>query len=106
MSRPERLRLFLAVSVPDALLDRLEDRTRDLRGTWPSARWAARENQHVTLKFLGPTEAPMLAAVKEAIGEVAHAHGPVEVALSTAGVFPSRTRARSCGLVWTTPPAC
>ncbi|MDQ4142794.1 MAG: RNA 2',3'-cyclic phosphodiesterase [Actinomycetota bacterium] len=90
----ERLRLFVAVSVPGPLLARLEERTRELRAAWPSARWIPRENQHVTLKFLGPVEAPVLAPVKETVRAVAEDHAPAYLTPSFPGVFPSRTRAR------------
>jgi RNA 2',3'-cyclic 3'-phosphodiesterase len=90
----ERLRLFVAVSLPGSYLEWLERKTRELREHWPSARWAAIANQHITLKFLGSTPSDRLEAIRKVCGLVAGSHRPSEVRLSALGVFPSSKRVR------------
>lgn len=94
MSDVERLRLFAAVSLPGRHLEWLERKTRELKESWPSARWAATANQHVTLKFLGSTPADRLEAVRNACGLVAGSHRPATLRLSALGAFPSSTLVR------------
>jgi 2'-5' RNA ligase len=70
----ERIRLFLALRLPDAVVDRLLAWTRDaLHGARP----VARENLHVTLAFLGHRPAGELAAIAGELGAAAAASGPI-----------------------------
>jgi RNA 2',3'-cyclic 3'-phosphodiesterase len=59
------LRLFVAVWPPEAVLDTLDALARP---QVDGLRWTARDQWHVTLRFLGPVEAtePVLAALSEA----------------------------------------
>ena len=56
-ARPEAkpLRLFVAIEVPDGAKDAVARAFAPWREAHPRARWTPRENQHVTLKFLGRT---------------------------------------------------
>jgi 2'-5' RNA ligase len=49
------LRLFIAITVPDAVKDEIEKAQRELRAAVPGdfIRWTKREQFHLTLKFLG-----------------------------------------------------
>lgn len=78
----------------DEHLDWVGERTAELRDRWPQARWTPRENQHVTLKFLGSTPPERLDDVISACGEVAAIHAPGPLAPAQLGVFPSTKRAR------------
>ena len=88
------LRLFVAVSLPVGHLERVEAATEDLRALWPAARWMKRENQHVTLKFLGSTPPERLDDVRDAVARVARGHEAQTVELSQLGIFPGPRRAR------------
>ena len=94
MTDQKPVRLFVAASVPESELVWLAEQTVGLRERWPSARWTALENQHVTLKFLGSTPPDRLAAVEAACAGVAEGIEPSELALEGLGVFPSSNRAR------------
>lgn len=63
-----------------------------LRPRVPEARWVPRVNLHVTLAFLGQTEAAD--AIASALSRVAAAHPACDLALGGAGAFPSPRRAR------------
>ncbi len=91
----ERLRLFLAASVPEEQLRWLGDAVRELReDLWPEARWIPASAQHVTLKFLGATPEERTAEVAARCRAVAAAHRPAELRLGELGVFPRPGAAR------------
>jgi 2'-5' RNA ligase len=92
-----RLRLFVAATVPHELLQSVADEMQPFRSRFPHARWTDVDNQHVTLKFLGWVGGEALGSVTSACASVASAHAPAPLALGELGAFPSRTRVR---VVW------
>jgi 2'-5' RNA ligase len=94
MKSEERLRLFIAVSVPIDLLETLGRAVSDLKSALPDGRWARVENQHVTLKFLGSSPVVTVAEIESAIGDAAQTHGPAQLRLTHLGSFPSNRKAR------------
>ena len=95
-SRPEAtpLRLFVAVEVPEAVRVLVEEVVAPWRERFPRARWVPRENQHVTVKFLGTTWPRLVETVTRAVGEVAARHAGFETRAVELGAFPSVRRAR------------
>jgi RNA 2',3'-cyclic 3'-phosphodiesterase len=96
-ARPEAkpLRLFVAIEIPDAVKDTVEEAFASWRETFPKARWVPRENMHVTLKFLGRTW-PRLADWVPAQVEAAAAEvEPFPARLRGVGSFPSAKRGRA-----------
>lgn len=98
-SRPEAkpLRLFVAIEVPDHAARVLAGAIEPWRAAFPKARWAPRENWHVTLKFLGRTYPRLLEWVPARLAEVAAEIVPFRTLLTGLGAFPSPGRAR---VVW------
>lgn len=94
MSPSERLRLFVAVDVPQEHLSRIEELTADVGGSLRSARWTPIQNQHITLKFLGATAPELVVDVVKVCTEVVRAYRPFQVWLSGLGAFPNSRRAR------------
>ena len=47
------MRLFVALSPPQAALAELERAVAPLRASWPGLRWVGSDLWHVTLAFLG-----------------------------------------------------
>jgi 2'-5' RNA ligase len=92
-----RLRLFIAVSVPEKHRTQLARQVEPLREQLPDARWARLESQHITLKFLGWVDEVLRAPVEVAMAAVADRHAPSEIGLEGVGAFPNRRRAR---VVW------
>jgi 2'-5' RNA ligase len=90
VSGDERLRLFLALRLPDDVLDAVERWQRDhLR----EARAVRREHLHVTLAFLGHRPAGELEAILGALREAAAGAGEIRLA-------PARYReTRSVGML-------
>lgn len=89
-----RLRLFVAVDVPPHLLTAVEEAIAPYRSELTQARWVPRQNQHVTLKFIGWVADHHEGAVRARVEETAAAHGRATLSLEGFGCFPSRRRAR------------
>jgi 2'-5' RNA ligase len=71
----ERLRLFCALTLPDAVLDRLVQwQTGELSG---GERTVPRNNLHVTVAFLGSRPAANVGPVAAELGAAASASGPI-----------------------------
>jgi 2'-5' RNA ligase len=86
----ERLRLFLALRVPDDVLDDIE---RWQREQLPGIRIVPREHLHVTLAFLGHRPAGELEAIAGALRDAARGAGEIRLA-------PARYReTRSVGML-------
>ena len=77
VERDERLRLFLALRLPDDAVAALADwQARELQG---AGRIVPPEHLHVTLAFLGSRPASELPAIAEVLGEAAAAARPFEL---------------------------
>lgn len=95
-SRPEAkpLRLFVAAEVPEDVRAAVAHAVSPLRERFPKARWVPTPNQHVTLKFLGPTYPRLVEWVTATVGEVASRNVAFETRVRDLGVFPNARRAR------------
>jgi 2'-5' RNA ligase len=76
VSSDERLRLFLALRVPDDVLDEIE---RWQRSELPGVRLVPREHLHVTLTFLGHRPAGELEAIVGALRDAAAGAGEIRL---------------------------
>ena len=78
VSGDERLRLFLALTLPAATVDALADwQARELERGGQTARIVPRENLHITLAFLGSRPAGELPAILDVLGRAAADAEPV-----------------------------
>jgi len=101
----DRLRLFVAIELPDAWKDalgRLQDDMRRALARDPSLkdlrlRWVRPENAHLTLKFLGEVEPERLAAIERALAGAVPGPPGVELGLLRAGSFHDRRAPR---VIW------
>jgi 2'-5' RNA ligase len=88
------MRLFVAVPLPVPAAERVSRLLQDLRKRdWP-VRWVRDGGLHVTLKFFGEITPDRLDAIAEAVRLAARGTGLLELALGTAGAFPTLERAR------------
>lgn len=62
----------------------------------PGFRWVAADNLHLTLRFVGQSSPTLVAALREALGEVPF--GSFELTLGGAGTFGRGPRVRVCWL--------
>lgn len=95
-----RLRLFVAVELPDGAKESLAASMGQLRGLTPAGvRWVQPAGIHLTLKFLGEVDSglvePLLGALQEAAAGMDKAPFPLH--LDGLGVFPNRREPR---VIW------
>jgi 2'-5' RNA ligase len=99
MAEGEHVRLFVAVTVPEAVKSKMEEAQAELRCAAPERgiRWARREQFHLTIRFLGDVEAARVEALAEAIRGVCQGFGALHLRAERVGFFPD---ARHPRVVW------
>ena len=80
------------VSVVDTVRDDVERVAREPRS---AVRWVRMDGLHLTLRFLGPTDAARVASVAAAVRRAAQVLAPFHVTLGGGGAFPSPSRPRT-----------
>jgi 2'-5' RNA ligase len=90
----DAIRAFLALEIPDRVRSRLASAREELRRELPRARWTRPDGWHLTLKFLGETQRPVLADLVAELAARVRGLGAVTVDLGRTGFFPSSTRPR------------
>jgi 2'-5' RNA ligase len=78
------MRLFVAIPLPDEVLDALEHTQEGM----PGARWIPAENMHLTLRFLGEVGNAEFDDIMQALAEVVVPPFPLDIA--SVGHFESR----------------
>lgn len=102
------LRIFVAVPLPESLLERLGDVQHRLQGKVPhrSVRWVKPEGVHLTLKFLGDTPADEIPTIEDALTVVARNAPPFSLTAAGLGCFPSPSRPRVLWVGVDEPTGC
>jgi 2'-5' RNA ligase len=92
------LRCFIAIGMTDPikkeigkLLDIMQKHDVDIK-------WAAPENIHLTLKFLGSTPDALLPDIRESLSKILSSYKPFYIRIYGTGVFPNRKYPR---VIWT-----
>jgi 2'-5' RNA ligase len=98
-TRAAALRLFVAISLPDAVNDEIEKAQKEMRGALPGnfIRWTKREQFHLTLKFIGNMAGSRLAELSEALGTTCGQFAKLPLRTKGIGFFPDL---RSPRVVW------
>lgn len=87
----DRLRLFVAVEIPQRVRKAVDAAAAPLQRKAPDAKWTDPAHWHLTLAFLGWVEADRQSAVERACAAAAPDAGPFELALDrSAGMFGRR----------------
>jgi 2'-5' RNA ligase len=88
----ETLRLFIAVTIPPAVRQALANIRRPLEesGAPSSLRWVRPDGIHLTLKFLGATDAGRVGAITSALEDAAADTAAHELRIEGLGVFGGR----------------
>jgi 2'-5' RNA ligase len=94
MPQDRRVRLFVAIDVPDDVRDVVDHAVGPLRERFPTGRWVPVANQHVTVKFLGSTPPERVPVVVERLAAVASRHARFTTRAARLGAFPSARRAK------------
>lgn len=84
------LRLFVAISLPEAMKDEIEKAQRNLREALPGnfVRWTRREQFHLTLKFLGNVEDSRVAELTTALRKACGTFSQLRLRAKRIGFFP------------------
>ncbi len=91
------IRAFVAIAVPDAVLERCQEISHHLREMKLEGRFLRAESIHLTLKFLGNVEPEVVPGVVEVLKTTAQETAPFDLQVEGVGVFPHLTRPR---VVW------
>ncbi|MDO5107585.1 MAG: RNA 2',3'-cyclic phosphodiesterase [Coriobacteriaceae bacterium] len=86
------MRLFIAAELPQELLEALSETSARLRDAVPG-RYVPPSNFHVTLAFLGETDAARVAELAELLEDACAGFGPIPVSLGALGSFGKARRA-------------
>ena len=85
----ETYRLFIAAELPGEVKAALAAAQDRLRRGGPPVRWVAPAAMHLTLRFLGETDAALLPSLKAALRDTLATHHAIPLHLTAAGAFPS-----------------
>lgn len=89
-----RVRLFVAVALPEPVQEHLDSRTGPLRDSLTGWRWVPPAQRHLTLSFLGEVPEDRLASLDRRMRLAARRHEPFRLELAGLGAFNSARRAR------------
>src|SRR5258707_14478948 len=87
------MRLFVAVTPPQAALAELDAAAAALRADWPGLRWAGLDKWHVTLAFLGEVADERLADLQTRLARAARRHHALRLRIGRGGAVPSPAKA-------------
>ena len=90
MDDAARMRLFVAIPVPQAMKGVLQQVQGELQEVMPvkSAAWTRPENMHLTLRFLGGVNPDRVRALQERLKLTVAGFGPLRLVCERLGCFP------------------
>lgn len=93
------MRLFVALDLREDVRAAMRELIASLKPKARNARWVRPEGMHVTLKFIGHTDASNLAPIRDALADI-HSSRPVDIHFRGVGFFPNDKRPRViwCGI--------
>ena len=97
-SNQAKIRVFIAVKLPDHVIRRLSETQQDLKKHGLMIKWTRSENIHLTLKFLGDIFLEDVGPVCEVIKTSVRGLGPIKLYAGGVGIFPGIRRPR---VLWT-----
>jgi len=98
-NRTEKLRLFVAIFPPTAVLAALETVQEQLKKLVPPSaiRCAQLEQVHLTLEFLGYVESNRVGEFQKVIEQITDETGVLSISCESVGCFPNRQRPQ---IIW------
>jgi len=95
----ESIRAFVAISLPEPLLDRVAQIQRGLEDSVPyrSVRWVRMAGIHLTLKFLGDMSVSKVPQIEQALCSAAQHAPQCNFSVAGLGCFPNLRRPR---IIW------
>src|ERR1017187_8799658 len=98
-SSTEKLRLFVAIPMPEAVRNEITGIQQELQRLVPPAavRWTKPEQFHLTFRFLGNVPLERVAALQEAVNAVCRGSPALRLRAQGVGFFPNT---RSPRVIW------
>ncbi|MDD5006155.1 MAG: RNA 2',3'-cyclic phosphodiesterase [Candidatus Omnitrophica bacterium] len=94
----ESIRTFIALEIEDKIKDKISEIQETIkRANLIKASWVAKNNLHLTLKFLGDTKLKDVEKIKEKIKNSSQGEQSIKCNLNKIGVFPNE---RSPRVIW------
>ena len=101
------IRVFLAVELGEELRQQIAQTQQDLKQRLSRdlpkvvrLSWVQPASMHLTIKFLGDTEEPLVELLRDALEQVVKAHQPIRIPFERLGVFPHPQQPR---VLWVGP---
>lgn len=91
------MRSFIALEISLEARDAIAEFQRELKRLDPAVAWTRPDKLHLTLRFLGELDDPLVPAVGDALSDAVGEMQPFDLELSHPGVFPDLRRPR---VVW------
>ncbi len=91
------IRCFVAVNLPDNVRRLMGTIIAELKKAGADVKWVDARNIHLTLKFLGNTNAALIPAIIDALGKKLSLYKPFYITIAGVGCFPSEKRPR---VIW------
>ncbi len=88
------MRAFLGIALPADVRDAIASAIARVRGLRAPVAWTARENLHITLRFLGEIPPERVAPVERSMQAVADGTGPFFLTTDGGGTFPGTRNPR------------
>jgi len=82
------LRSFLAIELPRAILQKIEEVQEDLKSSHADVRWVSPEKIHLTLKFFGNIEESRIEPIVKSIEGPIHTTSLFSLSIRGMGAFP------------------
>jgi 2'-5' RNA ligase len=98
LAEPARAAVEALVDDVRARLSSSEGGAESRKGRRTEVRWVRMDGLHLTLRFLGPTQASQVATLASAVDEAAAACRRFQVEINGGGAFPSATKPRTLWL--------
>lgn len=81
------IRTFIALEIPDEALDKLIKIRDDYFGEKEKIRWESKDKLHITLKFLGDTQADQIDKIEHSLEGIAENYSGLDLTLNKFGTF-------------------
>lgn len=93
----EKIRTFIAISLPEFVLQTIGQAQDTLRGSGLNIRWVRKEGIHLTLKFLGDINRDNVEKIKATMEQATNGFSSLTLMAEGIGVFPDFRRPR---VIW------
>jgi 2'-5' RNA ligase len=91
------LRSFLAIELPESILNRIGEVQKELKTSGADVRWVNPEKIHLTLKFFGNIEESEIDPIVKSIEEPVRTTSPIFITVRGMGAFPGLKNPR---VIW------